>query len=117
MTTENLIRKWFYCWEIGDIKHLPITENFKHTSPFGTIEGKKNYLELVNNNKEKFLNHTFLLHDVICNKQKACVRYTAIQEDFKLEVSEWYVIKNKLIQEIIAYYHIGDIREDRLLNQ
>ena len=115
MATERLIKKWFSCWEAGAINSLPISKNFKHTSPFGTIEGQQTYLELVYNNKDKFLNHTFVIHDAIYSKHKACVRYTAIQDDFKLDVSEWYVIKDNLIQEVIAYYHIGNIRKDRLL--
>jgi len=42
------------------------------------------------------------------------VRYTARQgKDFKLDVSEWYYRENDLIREIIAYYHIGEVREER----
>jgi len=33
------------------------------------------------------------------------VRYTAIRDDFVLEVSEWYFVKNDLIEEIVSYYH------------
>lgn len=95
---------------------LPISNNFKHTSPFGTIDGKKAYLEVVNHNKNKFLNYTFEIHGAIYQTDKACVRYTAKQEsDFKLEVSEWYYIKNNLIEKVIAYYHIGEIRKERQL--
>lgn len=47
----------------------------------------------------------------------ACVRYTARQgEDFSLDVSEWYYFENDLIREIYAFYHIGEIREERKLN-
>ena len=49
-------------------------------------------------------------------ENKACVRYKAIQGDFSLDVSEWYYIKNDLIEEIIAYYHIGEIRDERKLS-
>ncbi len=45
----------------------------------------------------------------------ACVRYTAIQGDFILDVSEWHFVKNDLIEAIVAYYHIGEIRDDRKL--
>ena len=96
---------------------MPITENFKHTSPFGTIEGREAYLKLVEDNKEKFLGYKFKIHDEIYGDNKACVRYTAVQGDFKLDVSEWYYIKNNLIEEIIAYYHIGEIREERKLSE
>ena len=47
---------------------------------------------------------------------KACVRYTASQGDFSLEVSEWHYRKDHLIGKIVACYPMGEIREDRRLN-
>lgn len=41
MELNRLVKKWFDKWEEGDYLHLPISEDFKHTSPFGTINGKK----------------------------------------------------------------------------
>ncbi len=112
---EKLVKTWFEKWEKGDFHQLPITENFNHTSPFGTIEGKKAYVGLVAANKDKFLGYRFELHDALYENQRACVRYTAIQGDFKLDVSEWYYAENNLIDKISAYYHIGEIREERQL--
>ena len=111
-----LIDAWFENWACGDYKNLPISEGFTHTSPFGIIEGKAAYIELVNKNKEKFLGYRFIRHDEIYEQNKACVRYTAIQNDFALDVSEWYYIKNNLIEAVIAYYHIGDITPERVLS-
>ena len=115
MNLETLVKKWFDKWDKGDFLNLPVSENFKHTSPFGTIKGKKQYLRLVEENKDKFLGYRFEIHDEIYNNDKACVRYTAIQGDFILDVSEWYYVKNNLIEEIIAYYHMGEILEERKL--
>lgn len=117
MELKKLVKKWFDKWKKGDFFDLPISENFKHTSPFGTINGKKQYLELVAENKDKFLGYNFKIHDEIYENEKACVRYTAIQKDFTLDVTEWYYAKNNLIEEIIAYYHIGEINEERKLKQ
>ncbi|QCK16547.1 nuclear transport factor 2 family protein [Mangrovivirga cuniculi] len=115
---KELVETWFTKWEKGDYQNLPITENFKHSSPFGTIDGKKAYLNLVKENEDKFLGQTFVIHDVIYEKDKACVRYTARQgKDFSLDVSEWYYVKNNLIEKIVAYYHIGEIREERRLDK
>lgn len=114
---KTLIRKWFEKWEEGDFRHLPISESFKHTSPFGTIDGKRQYLSLVESNKDKFLNYRFEILDEIYDTDRACVRYTATQGDFILEVSEWYFVKNDLIEEIVSYYHIGEIRADRQLSK
>jgi hypothetical protein len=41
MNSKTLVEEWFSKWGTGDFTNLPITENFKHTSPFGTINGKK----------------------------------------------------------------------------
>lgn len=117
MSTENILADWFRVWETGDFQKIPVTENFRHTSPYGTISGKKEYLDLVEANRDKFLGHLFEVHDQICDQDKACVRYTAIQGDFRLEVSEWHYLKEGLINEIVAYYNIpGEVREDRRLS-
>lgn len=113
---EHLVKEWFDKWASGNYMELPIAENFQHTSPFGTIDGKEAYLDLVRTNEDKFLGYVFELHDTLYEADRACVRYTARQgEDFKLEVSEWYYPEGDLIGEIIAYYHIGEIREERQL--
>ncbi|UNY99549.1 nuclear transport factor 2 family protein [Zhouia spongiae] len=112
----TLVSEWFDKWTTGDFLSLPVTETFTHTSPFGTIEGKRAYIEQVIANKDKFLGYTFDILDALYYPDKACVRYIARQDDFKLEVSEWYYIKDKSIDRVVAYYHIGEIREDRKLN-
>lgn len=106
MNIKTLVKTWFAKWEEGDFYQLPVTENFSHTSPYGTIQGKQAYLNLVEENKDKFLNHHFEIHDELYAEGKACVRYTAVQGDFKLDVSEWHYEKDGLLHEIIAYYHI-----------
>ena len=116
MEIKDLVKKWFQLWESRDFNALPIAANFKHTSPFGTIDGKKTYLELVEANKDKFLGHRFELHDALYGETKACVRYTTTKGDYSMEVSEWYYAKDNLISEVIAYYHIGEIKEERKLN-
>lgn len=115
MTAKELVQKWFSSWEAGNFHDLPVTDSFQHTSPFGTIDGKQAYLQLVEANKDKFLGYQFTILDALYAEGKACVRYTAKQGDFNLDVSEWYYFKGDLIEEIIAYYHIGEIREEREL--
>ena len=116
MNSEKIVKDWFEKWESGNYSDLPISENFKHTSPFGTIDGRNAYLEIVQKNEDKFLGQTFDLHDGMYDQNHACVRYTAKQgTKFRLDVSEWYYIKNNTIEEIVSYYHIGEIRDDRKL--
>lgn len=116
MTAKALVHEWFNKCELGDFLNLPITEDFTHTSPYGTIEGRIAYIKLVEANKDKFLGHRFNIHDILWEDNKACVRYTAIKDDFRLEVSEWFYIKNDLISKIVAHYNIeGDISDERKL--
>lgn len=116
MNAQALVEKWFDAWKSGDFHLIPVSNSFRHTSPFGTVEGKQAYLELVEANRDKFLGYQFDIHDAIYEQLHACVRYSAKQgDDFKLDVSEWYYCKDGLIEEIVAYYHIGEIRKERQL--
>lgn len=117
MDAKRLIETWFDFWEKGNFLDLPLAPNFIHNSPYGTIKGKTAYLKLIQANQDKFLGHHFELHDILAEGNKGCVRYTAIQGDFRLEVSEWHYVKDGQIEQITAYYNIpGEIREDRKLN-
>ncbi len=117
MNAEKATKKWFEAWEKGDFLNLPISSDFTHTSPYGTIESEEAYTQLVEVNKEKFLGHKFVIHDAIYDETRACVRYTAIKENFSLDVSEWYYLENGLIKEIVSYYNIeGEISEARRLD-
>ena len=114
---KELVHTWFEKWETGDYLNIPVADNFKHTSPYGTIDGKESYLNLIDANKDKFLNNHIEIKDQIYEKDRACVRYTVSQGDFSMEVSEWLYKKEDLIEEIIAYYNIeGEISEDRKLS-
>lgn len=116
MNSKEIVSDWFHKWEKGRYRELPLTDDFRHTSPFGTIEGKDAYLKIVEENKDKFLGQTFEIHDGFYGENHACVRYTARQgPDFLLDVSEWYYFEGELIDRIVAYYHIGEIRSERQL--
>ncbi len=115
MTAAQLVKSWFDTWARGHFHDLPLTDSFTHTSPFGTINGKKSYLEVVEGNRDKFLGYAFNIHDSLYGDGHACVRYTAAQGDFRLDVSEWFYFKENLIDRICSYYHIGEIREERKL--
>ena len=117
MKSSEIVAIWFAVWESGDYPNLPITEKFCYTSPFGKIEGRSKYISLVEKNKDKFLGYKFKIKDEIYGENGACVRYTAVQGDFELEVSEWYYFEGNLINSIYSYYHIGEIRDERKLDE
>lgn len=111
MNIRQLIDTWFTIWNKESLNELLISENFKHTNLFGTIEGKKAYFDLVATRSNKFLGYRFLIYDGLLDAPKAGVRYAAIPNHFRLEVREWYLIKNDHIASIIASLFMVDIRE------
>ena len=104
MDSKTLMLDWFKKWETGDFHNLSISDSFCHTSPYGTIKGKRNYLNIVASNTDKFLGYSFKIHDILADKEISCVRYTAIRKDFKLDVTEWHFSSDGLIDKILAYY-------------
>lgn len=116
MNIDELSRMWFRLWTEGDYRNLPIAEDFRHTSPYGTINGKKAYMDLVEVNKDKFLGNTFEFHDMMFGEDRACVRYTVHQKDFSLDVSEWLYEEGGKLRQIVSYYNIeGEISTEREL--
>ncbi len=114
--TKELVNEWFERWDSGDFLDMPLSENFKHHSPYGTIDGRDPYLELVKSNQDKFLGNKINLHDEVYEGNRAAVRYTIVNPGFTMVVSEWLYTEDGAIKEIFAYYNIeGDISESRKL--
>lgn len=49
----------------GNFLELPISEDLAHSSPFGTIYSKYEYINLIEANKVKFLGQKFGIHDEV----------------------------------------------------
>lgn len=114
--TQELVKEWFEKWDAGDFMNLPLASDFTHHSPYGTINGRDPYLELVESNKDKFLGNEINIHDELYEEKRGCVRYTIINKDFEMVVSEWLYTENGFITEIYAYYNIeGEISDSRKL--
>ena len=115
---QDLVSVWFEIWDKGNYQELPISSDFKHHSPYGTIDGKEAYMDLIVANKDKFLGNKIELEDSLFDEDKACVRYTIHNPGFSMVVSEWIYAKDGLITEIFAYYNIeGEISEGRKLKE
>ena len=105
-----LVKQWFSCWENGNIEELPISDEFSHTSPFGTITPKERYLEIVGKNKKDFLGNTFTILKQIQEGNNVCIQFEQKNANTGLEmiVCEWYVMQGDVIKEIRSFYNVGD---------
>ncbi|MBB6521458.1 nuclear transport factor 2 family protein [Pseudoteredinibacter isoporae] len=104
------VEQWFECWNSGNIEDLPIADDFTHTSPFGTIEGKKRYLEIVAKNKQDFLGNTLIVTKQITEGTHVCVQFEQSNKNTGLEmtVCEWYELEGDVIKSIRSFYNIGN---------
>ncbi|WP_353777713.1 nuclear transport factor 2 family protein [Winogradskyella sp. 3972H.M.0a.05] len=109
-TINPIVKKWIECWSNGNIEDLPITEDFSHTSPFGTITPKSKYMDIVLKNREDFLDNTLTVIKQIEEGNNVCVQFEQKNANTGLEMSvcEWYSIEGNLIKEIRSYYNIGN---------
>ncbi len=107
-----VVRQWFSCWETGNLNDLPILDDFSHSSPFGTIETKARYLEIVRKNISDFLGNKLTVVDQIKEGDKVCVQFEQKNANTGLEmrVCEWYTLEGDRIKEIRSFYNIGDAR-------
>ncbi len=107
---DPVVEKWFACWESGRIYELPIADNFRHTSPFGTIETKARYLEIVEKNRKDFLGNKLTIIKQIKEGNNVCVQFEQMNINTGLEmiVCEWYVLDGDQIKEIRSFYNIGN---------
>ena len=106
--SKNLVNRWFEIWTEGNFKDLPISENFKHFSPYGVVEGKEAYLNLVESAKADFLGNTFEVIDTIYSENKVSVRYKMTKGNVIMDISEWYYFQGDLISEIHSFYDRKD---------
>lgn len=107
---DPVVKKWFSCWENGNIDELPIIDSFKHTSPFGVIETKERYLEIVEKNTKDFLGNKLTVTKQIKEGDNICVQFEQKNANTGLEmtVCEWYVLEGNLIKEIRSFYNVGN---------
>ena len=104
MESKYLTDLWFQYWAAGKFLELPISDQFQHVSPYGKIESKKAYLDLVRENRDLFLGNKIELKDAVYLSDKAVVRYTMTSPTHSMEVSEWIYIEDGAIKSIYAYY-------------
>ena len=105
-----VVQKWIDCWNSGNIEELPITGDFVHTSPFGVIESRQRYLEIVNRNKSDFLGNELIVTHQIEEENRVCIQFSQKNHNTGLEmdVCEWYELEGNLIKAIRSFYNVGD---------
>lgn len=102
MTHTELVRNYLDSIVRKDFTQLNLSENFRHSSPFGIQEGRENFIEAC-----KLVvagTQAIEIKKMIEEKDSVCVEYDVISPNGRMAISEWYSIRNGLITEIRAYF-------------
>lgn len=100
---KRLAREWIEVWGRGDPTTLPLAEDFVHVSPFGRIEGRGPYLDMVRPLARK---NVVSLHvqDVIAEGDRACITFTMDTPNGPVACCDWVTVAEGRIASVHAYY-------------
>ena len=101
--SENMAAAWFRAFENKDLSTLALADDFVHSSPYGDIEGRQTYLDLVNTNKEAFFSPVIEILDIIDGGDSYAVRYLVNGNP----ACDCIYVRGGEIAHIHSYYHVG----------
>lgn len=106
----DLARSWLRAWDTGDLSLLRLAEDFVHTSPFGRIEGREEYLRIVEPMSKKST-VGITVTDVIEAEDRAAIAYELETTAGVVQACDWIFVEDGLIREVRAYYDSATNRE------
>ncbi len=108
----ELARLWIESWNRMDLDWLRrnLAPDFVHVSPFGRLEGRDPYLEVVEPLARKSVSELVIL-EIVAAGDVAAVRYENRTARGAVEIVDWVRAEGGAIREIRAFYDPAKIRE------
>lgn len=98
----QIVRSYLDALVRKDFDALPLAEDIVHVSPFGTVQGRKPFVEacklVVSETRE------IVIQDLLEDGDSVSVRYEAVTPVRRMPITEWYSLKGGLITRIDAYF-------------
>lgn len=103
MSAGELARQWIEVWDGGDPTTLPLADDFVHESPFGRLEGREPYLDVVRPLAEQ---NVVSLHvrDVLSEGDRACVAFDMDTPTGPVACCDWVRVSGGRILSVHSYY-------------
>jgi len=110
--SAELAAGWIEAWARMDIEWLKerLAPDFVHTSPFGRLEGRDNYLERVAPMAQKSV-QDLSIKDVIASGNQAAIWFENRTPRGTIPSCDWVRVEDGLIKEIQSFYDSALIRE------
>lgn len=105
---KQLARQWIEIWDKGDPMTLPLADDFVHMSPFGKLEGREKYLDVI---RPMAAQNVVSLHiqDVIGEDDQACVTFTMDTPHGPVPCCDWVTVAGGKILSVNSYYDSREI--------
>lgn len=99
---SGIVKRYLDALVAKEFEILPLAEDIVHVSPFGTVKGRKPFVEacklVVSETKE------IVILDLLEEGDSVSVRYEAVTPVRRMPITEWYTLKDGLISRIDAYF-------------
>ena len=103
---STVVDAWFGAFRQKDIEALEslLSEDFAHFSPFGVIEPRHAYIDLVKTNPDAFFNPVIEVQDIFESGEKVAVRYLINGNP----ACDCIYTSGGQVTKIFSYYHFGE---------
>lgn len=107
-----LARGWIEAWQRMDIEWLraTLTDDFVHTSPFGRLEGREHYLEVVVPAASESVLE-LRINEVMGDGDRAAIWFENRTAEGVVDSCDWVFVENGRIREIRSFYDTVALRE------
>jgi len=113
MTDQDKARRlahlWIEAWNRGEPESIPLAESFVHTSPFGRLEGRDNYLEKTIPMARRNVTALTALR-TIATSDEAVIMFEMETPAGTIPVCDWIFIEGETIAEIRSFYDATELR-------
>lgn len=110
--SAELARGWIEAWARMDMDWLRqrLAPDFVHTSPFGKLEGRESYLEVVEPMARKSVME-LAVREVIATGDQAAVWFQNRTPGGVVETCDWVRVEAGRIKDIRSFYDSAPVRE------
>jgi hypothetical protein len=109
-SAETLAKVWIERWNEGTPELIPLAEKFKHTSPFGLIEGRRTYLDWVKPMAARNVTHLRILR-ILSSSNEAVIHFEMKTPKGLIPVCDWIVVDDGQITKIHSFYDATELRK------
>ncbi len=110
--SEQLALEWINGWIAGKPDDIPLSSDFRHTSPFGTIQGRDDYLDTVRPMAAKNVVSLNIIR-TLAGKDEAVIWFEMTTPHGPVPVCDWVKTADGQIVAITSFYDATDLRAEQ----